>query len=216
MLGHADDAFDFRAAKLGMSLSDFKQLPFPDAQSYTSRTGNAPAIICTGHPGLDSIEILLRSRGIEQSLGVVKCLWAIQGELKFNRTTYYAPAPINVAGTPSQQILYYFVKRPEDPESRLFRISISGMDTDHFERVAQGLKERFGPPAQLREETVQNRMGAKFSNTIMWWRNAYSSIYLIERSGTIDKMALTYRHDTLVEYVEKEKVKTEGKPSDKL
>lgn len=212
----ADEPFDFRSAKLGMTLSEFRQLPFPDAQTFVSRTGAAPEVVCTGHPGLDATEIILRPRGVEQVLGVVKCVWAVRGELKLNKSIYYARPMISVGGAQSQDVLYYFVRRPSDGELRLYRISVSSIDSDHFERLSRGLTDRFGPPAKTEHEVVQNRMGAKFPNTTMLWRNSQSVIYAAQRASTIDKMALAYSHVELSEFVEKERGRLEGKPSDKL
>lgn len=212
----ADEPYDFRGAKMGMPLSEFKQQAFPDSNTPLGVDNSAPTVVCTGQPNLGTLEILLRSRGVEGQLGVVKCIWARQIESKYSSRNRYTPAALNVAGTPVSQVLYFFLQRQNDIEPRLFRILITSMNTDRFARVADGLKQRFGPPGHQEQELLQNRMGAKFSNTIMIWRKEETSIYLAERAGMVDEMLLSYRHDGIATFLQKETERLEGKPGDKL
>lgn len=213
---HPAEPYDFRGARLGMTLSEFKSMPYPDPKPSESADLPIPAPVCTGDPYLGSLEILLQPRGTQASLGMVTCIWATRKSSATTSRVDYIPAAINVAGAQVSLVRYAFVKLNNEGELRLYRIGMSGFASARFERIFEGLRERFGPPSSVDQSMVQNRMGAQFPNTTATWRNDQSVILVVQRATAIDEMSLSYRHQVLSAYVERENKKLEGKPSDKL
>ena len=95
-----------------------------------------------------------------------------------------------IAGAPVQGLsLYYY-------SGKLETIRIT-LDQRNFSQVAAALAEKYGEGA-VRAETVHNRMGAAFENTIYSWRRGTATLEARRYSGKLDTSLVTYRTDFAV------------------
>lgn len=212
-VGYAIEPHDFRGVKLGMTLAEFRNLPFPDEIDKVH--DSYPDLICTGDRGDD--QDALRGIGVygtDVTLGVIICRWIVppnHGKYRYSDEN----AVISVADYMTDNIAYEFIATPEAKEPRLFEISV-GMSNQAFEAVLRGLTEKFGKPKAIKSGKVQNKIGNTFSNTTAFWSNGVSTISIEERSSKIDRMSILYRHTKLLWFYDKEKSKLEVSPAKKL
>ena len=60
-------------------------------------------------------------------------------------------------------------------------------DPTHYETLLTIFKERYGAPSSVQERTVQNRMGAKFTNESAIWNGERVTITLSRYGSKLDK-----------------------------
>jgi hypothetical protein len=75
------------------------------------------------------------------------------------------------------------------------RISFSAKD---FDSVYAALTTRYGKPDELKTESIQNRAGAVFENTIASWRKGDSNLWVRRYSGNLDTSAADYTLDSSI------------------
>jgi hypothetical protein len=212
----ATEPFDFRGARLGMSLSDFRKLPIPGGVNAVEvqAFGAVPELVCTDYNSTESKFNRVSVVESDEILGVIKCAWLRPPNQDKARYAWdYAMVPVGEDA--SNNVTFSFIKTPDASEHQLYDISIV-MKNFRFSSVVTGLKERFGKPASTKTGEVQNQIGNIFSNTTITWRNDVSSIYLEERAGEINKMLLDYSHTALAKYYFAERKKITGTPGSKF
>jgi hypothetical protein len=52
-----------------------------------------------------------------------------------------------------------------------------------FPLIQAAFIQKFGPPANTTQDSVQNKLGAQFTRTTMTWKNGVSTVVLSEMSG---------------------------------
>lgn len=58
---------------------------------------------------------------------------------------------------------------------------------DQFENLLDIFTKKYGKPIKTEESKIQNRMGAEFLQSIVYWQNGERAISLYRYGNTIDK-----------------------------
>ncbi len=182
-------AYDFRGLQLGSPLYPIASFEFP------GKPGSRAKFICSNKQSKfvkQPYDLFFILHPLEEEMGVFLCQWAKKnpsaGELPTDKD-WISPT-INVGTGFSKEISYYFIPPPDSPVPRLFKIHVP-LSHGFFEEIAKALTNKFGLPIIIEGE-VQNKMGAKFSNTTLKWKNDESTISLFERDGKLYKSKLVY------------------------
>ena len=185
-----DVPFDFRGAKLGMTLADFRAMPFPDPESRSLGAGLAKTVklVCTGDQLGETYDPIYVSP-IEASVGAIDCAWMLPPDAKRYQFTW-TRAYVDVGEYTSIHVEYRFAPSASG-ELALRQIAIS-LSTKAFQETVAGLRTRFGAPAAEVQGKVQNGIGNSFDSTTVEWKNSVSSLVVIERAGTINEMGMLY------------------------
>lgn len=178
--------YDFKGARLGMALSEWKALPAPVVESsYTSKMEGPLQVWCTSDVGSDgkSLSGIGYPSKVEQSLGVVICRY---GRL-FSSGSYrsVSPAIIKIGQLMATDVEYKFL------DGRLYQIDITGSD-GLLSEVMDGLTAKFGPPTSEINDTTQNRAGATFPHTVKVWTNPVATIRVESPWTRIDNLNVNY------------------------
>ena len=92
-----------------------------------------------------------------------------------------------IAGAPIRNIyLYYYFGKLERIEIRLW--------ARDFHQVLAALQEKYGP-GSVKTETVQNRMGATFENSIYPWRRNSATLEAKKYEGDLEISSLDFETD---------------------
>lgn len=78
--------------------------------------------------------------------------------------------------------------------SRIMRISLR-FSEDDFDAVLEAAKSKYGDPSDTRTETLQNRLGAKFENSVYHWqgdRETGAYLILTRYSGSIENSSMYF------------------------
>ncbi len=188
----AADPYDFRGAKLGMTLSEFKAMPFPDPDSRTLGSyANEATLVCTGDQvshGYDPVAV-----GREDAAaGAITCAWMLPPNQAHYRHSWER-AYIEVGEYSSLDVDYRFAPLAPGEPPLLRQVAIT-LSTKAFGKIVEGLRGRFGEPADTVNGEVKNGLGNTFSSSTVQWKNPVSSLTVIERVGKIDQMGMVYTH----------------------
>lgn len=181
------NAFDFKGIKLGMDVEELKQFPYPE-------TGRGAAdIVCTGardkYGEISDVAVY----GDEKEIGVTRCKYKGDG---FS-SGYFSLAN---SGYASYDYTLKLIRDPQDGVTRLYEIMLP-TNADADAALAEALTDKFGKPASVIEDTVQNRLGATFPRVSRVWANSVSSVTSISPSGDLDDMVVLYQHTRLAAHV---------------
>lgn len=179
--------YDFKGAKLGITLEEWKALPFPGnppSSSPLSRNAPPPVVsaVCAGDPGSEKAH--LYQSNAEAAAGVTLCQYGYI--LKLRTLEAWNSAYIDMGHYQTNDIIYKFL------DGRLYEISITGHDNLAGEMVS-GLTAKFGPPTSVVNDTTQNRLGASFPHTVKTWKNPAAMVRLETPFSKIDNVNVTYR-----------------------
>jgi len=106
-----------------------------------------------------------------------------------------------------KEVAYRFYPE-KGPESRLVLIDIQ-VASRAFDGLLQGLSDRFGKPVSVKREKVQNRLGARFTNTVAKWKRGGKSLLIKKYNGDIKLGQIQFRHDILwSQWIKQTKKKT--------
>jgi hypothetical protein len=176
------EAYSRRVYKLGITLSEFRRIRFPDLKVWPGAF-----LVCSDDPRVRSNYRMRDAEltGTWSKVGVLKCLF-------FHPTKYtgFSGAGL-VLGDINSSTEYYFYPPKQGAEPVLFQITSLGPSA-RFSGVAALYKEAFGSPTKTRTETVQNRVGGVFSNRIIEYHNAVSSIQLSRYGETLRIFKVEY------------------------
>ena len=206
------NAFDLRGIQLGISLAEFKALPYPDQKP------NVPArAFCTGDPVPERSYIRMDVYDTDKAIGIIKC-----NHFDFKKS--YAESTIPPAwreatlrvATIETYMTYEFIPDATPQRTpRLFRISVRS-NVRYWDTFWRGFTAKYGPPEKKIDGTVQNRMGAVFDDVTVTWRNAESSITMFKRVGRIDATSIIYEHTALARLATTLEERITGKPGENL
>ncbi|HEX4078241.1 MAG TPA: hypothetical protein VHX61_05130 [Rhizomicrobium sp.] len=212
--------YDFRGAKLGMPLDEFRTLRFPDAATTSQQSVNADntiggiptiwgvALFCSSQHYKDAPE--LRLEDYEIDAGEIKCAY-YQYLLG---TWMQATLAIGTSGY-STMPSYYFIRDPLDQIPRLYSINAI-TNNNAAANALEGLKEKFGLPTKYVSNTVQNAMGASFPHISASWKSPLSTIQFEAPYNEIDKMAIIYTENRLFSYAHSAEEKAKGSSGGKM
>lgn len=188
--------YDFRGARLGMSVDEFRALSYPDESAYLRAR-----VVCSGDPEItseNSIRIFgdLLLAPHERSLGIVKCSYFQSSTHTYpgtNRSfTTWLRAGV-IAGSYAGNFTYSFAPPAGGGSPALYEILSTDIRIGGLSRLIEGLRERFGPPISDTSDTMQVRSGAVFPRRALSWENGRDAITLVAPGVTSDLMTLAYR-----------------------
>jgi hypothetical protein len=168
--------YDFKGAKLGMSLQDWKTLQPP-----VKEDGVAYAPLCdTEAQESDKHLFSYGTTELERSANVITCGYFGTGSYGIR-----VQASIPIGGLSASSIFYKFLN------GKLYMIDI-GANTEILSEVMDGLTAKWGAPSSTVQDTTQNRAGASFPHVIKRWENSASFIQLETPFERIDGMHVIY------------------------
>lgn len=178
------DAYSRRNLQLGMSLSDFKDQPYPDPD----RNPNAYSV-CSNEAKANDLgytSARLFSDAFKAA-GMVLCAYFYDYQIG-SGSAMVMDAGV-VLGDDSVSTSFYFI--PDDSGTlRLFWITTEG-PSEWFMSLQQTMRKAYGEP-QHRVETWQNKIGNAFDNDVLTWTSSSSQIEFKHYSSTINKFALRH------------------------
>ncbi|RWA80471.1 hypothetical protein [Mesorhizobium sp.] len=197
------DAYARRSYKLGITLKDFKAIPFPEETRYP---GTFP--VCSDNlsalEGSDADLVDLQYYP-GQNIGVIKCQFFYKADVGVMQASLFLGS-----FHPITNDFYFFRVKSKNDEPILFLIS-SPFVSNAFDDVVKEFEEVFGPPSARSNSEVQNKIGNKFENTDVIYQNTSSEILLSRYGENLDRSLLEYVLVEVYDRVKKlEKDKTKG------
>lgn len=163
------DAFSRRDFKLGMTLKEFKRVPFPDSDKSPSAFS-----VCSNEPKSRDAgyETAMLFSDVLETAGVIKCAFFFVDNISSVPMVF--DAGLGLADTQVSTEFYFL---PDDSSvQRLFWIQTSG-PAEMAGALVPIMTKAYGEPAH-RVETWQNQVGGKFDNDVYTWDNSSSEINL--------------------------------------
>jgi hypothetical protein len=165
-------AYDRQGYKLGMTLSQFRQKPYPD-----EATARGTFAVCSGDKIISQgnyADAELFSASLERA-GLTKCVFYRKAEISANFDLALS-AGLNFGDKPAPTE-FYFMAPAADREPVLFWIKTKG-PADGFDALAAALRKEYGPPAAKGVEPVRNVAGRRLDTPVIVWRNDVSQVRL--------------------------------------
>jgi len=175
----------YKNAVLGMTLAEWKALPFPD----TIKPNEFTAPICTDNPKWARLNGPLPVSTVEQALGVVECGYytdtKMKGDFLTPGLTFTGPSIISLGAEHTMfSVDYAFF------QGRLFRIrgssQLRGIDD-----MVDGLSARYGKPVTNKTVT-QNGIGNTFPKVEYTWIVGSDAISASAPSARMDQSAVLF------------------------
>lgn len=178
------DAFSRRNYKLGMTLRQFKQFPFPDQKQHP---GAYP--VCSDDERstqLDYAAARLYSDAYTKA-GLILCKFFWRANLSAGIPSVFEAG----LGFGDQQLdtSFYFI-HDDTSVPRLFWIETKG-PSDYYPIAHDLMAKAFGQ-SSTKTERLQNKLGASFDNQIDTWRNAESEMELSRYSDNLNQFQLEH------------------------
>lgn len=190
-------AYDFKGIKLGITLSEFKQLAIPQSSKPFNTTDKVEPVkvVCSDEEKnplkITSISSLVTAG--EYKYGAIACEYGydtISYPNTANPLTIYKQADILVGDYSTYTNTFRFIKLTEDAEPILYKIQLT-FSENGFKSVASGIKEKFGN-AKSSNVVVQNKVGGVFNSTVLQWNNPISTIALERFYTSVNTSGLVY------------------------
>ena len=198
------DAYSKRNVRLGITLEEFRKVPFPDPDEEYQHTVPSPR--CSNDPiAADYVYMgfIGDATGYE-AVGAIKC--GYYGTYTFMVNPYMDEqrleqiSPLLVDWAPDAN--YYFF-RPHGAESYyLFHITTGG--NWQYMEVISALEGALGQPTQRSSVDLENAFGARVRSTTSIWDNGVSKIRVVSNNGAIDHHTLDYELTLLLDVVKAE------------
>ena len=177
----------YKTAVLGMTLEEWKALPFPDPATKGTLSG----AICTDNPKWSTFDDVMPARKIELDMGVVMCSYYTDTVTKLGillgSHTFTMRSRVSIGRDYTMfDSDYSFYK------GRLFRIrglsQVAATDD-----MIEGLTARFGKPAVVGAGAVQNKLGATFPKSTYTWDLSDDVIQVDSPGGgKVDTVSIIY------------------------
>jgi hypothetical protein len=174
--------YDFKGARLGMTLAEWKALPAPThpSENLAEMNYGQPQVVCDGD-GTESHQFY-PSRA-ERAANVVECGYAQTVTIGTYRTWESASIPIGEYA--ASDVVYKFM------DGKLYEISITANESLTSD-ILEGLAAKWGEPDSVVNDTTQNKAGATFPHTIKTWKNSAALIRFEAPFSRIDDLNVTY------------------------
>jgi hypothetical protein len=125
------------------------------------------------------------------------CFWTPKDDCPTFDTQGPCFKAFNYGGVLPNNILVTFYK------ARLVRVSVY-FPEPRFRELRDAITERFGTPAVMKNDVVQNRMGATFDNTRLIWTRGDAILSLRQRGSKIDEGVASLMSKTFSERMREE------------
>ena len=150
-------AYKRRDYQLGILLSQFKYMPYPDDNpTATINPG------CSDDPKL--------ALDLTPSKSVVSCSF-------FDQSAMFPTSTGLSMGDIFSQTKFFFISKDGVEEPRLFMIFSDG-PSERFSELVDTFTSGFGKPTKITHNTFQKKSGSTFPNTTIIWENEVSIIQL--------------------------------------
>jgi hypothetical protein len=163
---------EFKGAELGMSLQDWKALPFP-GQSLI-----AVNPVCSDDPKSARVDMAISPA--EKQAGVIACTY-VYGAADGDGPRH--PVPLDDHLT-ADHVLYKF------RDGRLASISYQ-VSVDAFDDIVARLRAEAGAPAVIQRDQVKTAMGEKIPRVRMNWRTPTGSVLLTDPANRQNRLSVT-------------------------
>lgn len=196
------DAYSKRNVRLGITLEEFRKVPFPDPSKYHHIV---PSPKCS-NDRIAEDHIFMRFTGDITGygkVGAIKC--GYYGTMTYMVNRYMDVqsleqiSPLLVDWAPAAN--YYFFK-PDGAESYyLFHITTGTKWRWPYWEIVSAFEEALGQPTQRNSVDLQNVFGATVTRTTSIWDNGVSRIRLISNNGAIKNHTLDYELTPILKIV---------------
>jgi len=184
--------YDFKGARLGMSLAEWRALPPPSTTVSAPDKGieeGPDQPVCIGDGEGDSTLLNVRTTA-ESKANVLVCGYAHREKL-FGTTGVawthvgWIGAAIPIGELSAQDVQYKFL------DGSLYEISITG-DAGLLDEVMSGLRAKWGEPTSVINDATQNKLGATFPHSVRTWANPVAAIRVETPFHEIESLNVTY------------------------
>ncbi len=179
--------YDFKGARLGMTLQEVKALPAPTKPPYESsftKYGHEKFFCSTDtFSNGKNVDGFYFSK-TEEVLGVISCRYGREWTLSSTYTSLHNSF-VSIGGFGADDVEYKFL------DGRLFQISIDG-SKNMLGDVLDGLTAKFGNPDSVVNDTTQNKAGATFPHTEQTWVNPAATVTVEAPWTKIDNMHVSF------------------------
>lgn len=163
--------YDFKGARLGMSLDDWNAATPPALKLFQGGgfvdSSETPERVCNPASGAFASDE-------EKALGVIVCYYKLPDR-------HFLPIGSMTADT----VLYSFL------DGKLYKIEVDAKSYA-LDEVMSGLTAKFGAPSSTVDDTTQNRAGATFPHHERIWANPAATVLVESPFDRIDSMAVIY------------------------
>lgn len=147
--------------------------------SFKDITLDSKIVLLVEYPEIDCKELPLEKR----VFGDKQCIYRKLGPYRFPESKFRT-----FGGTTVETIIMNYY------EDTLKRIVVS-VKPDGFHQVVSALREKYGPPYEVKKETLQTKMGALYENEIFRWRQGASTLKAEKYFGNVSISAIMYEMD---------------------
>ena len=200
------EAYSRRIYQLGITLSEFKNMKYPDAKQSS---GAYP--VCSNDPGIKSNYRMYKTvvRGVWAQAGVIKCNY-------YQNDKFLGPSTTGLMLDDIFSITeFYFLPKSAGGAPVLFLIITKG-PSERFLSIVSLYKKAIGKPSIVQNKYVQNRIGANFSKKIIIYKNKVSTIQLSQYGDTLHIFEIKHLLDPVMKRLLKVIDKIEKERSKKL
>lgn len=201
------DAYSRRNYQLGITISQFRALPYPDQREWPSAYP-----VCTDEARSQTFPFLaeLNISSEWRSTGVVQCTFF------YNDSTMNRPERAALMlGNLGSFTTFFFISENGRQEPRLFLIR-SGAPSDSYVDLLNTFTMAFGKPSKITREEYQTKAGSVFPNEIATWENTASSMQLERFGQTIEVLQLTHLLKPLAAVFDKKLAEGQAEKAKKL
>jgi len=185
--GSATDSrpYSLRMYELGASLSSVRKLTNPEEPSAR--------LICTDD---ESEGLTIWSRLMVPSphrdAGLIKCAYFVYSPSYVRpERKEWREAPMDIAGYRFPVAFHFLPDAQGEPRLMIMHVEAPSSYLEHYK---EAFRAKFGEPNIVETPTVQNRMGATFTNEVYTWDTGVSSIVLSKFGIDLDVMTVFYNH----------------------
>lgn len=200
------DAYSRRNYRLGITISQFRVLPYPDQKEWPNAYP-----VCTDEARGQAFPFLeqLYISSDWKSAGVVQCTF-FYNDKTMNRPEVAAL----MLGDLGSLTNFFFISEDGHKEPRLFLVK-SGGPSSIYGDLLSTFVVAFGKPAITREQ-CQTKAGSTFPNEIATWENNSSSIELRQFGRTVEVLQVTHLLKPLAAVFDKKLAEGQAEKAKKL
>lgn len=197
------DAYSKRNVRLGITLQEFLDIPFPDPSEYHH---TIPSPKCSNDPLADeyiSMSFVGDLTGYE-TIGAIKCgyygtyTYMVNPYMEQQRLEQISPLLVDWAPDAN----YYFYQPDNAEPYYLFHITTGG--NWPYREVVSAFEQALGQPTHSASVVLQNAFGVNVVSTTSVWGNEVSRIRLVSNNGAIDNHTLDYELSPILSIVKAE------------
>jgi hypothetical protein len=169
------DAHARRTYQLGITLSEFRAIPYPDQQGWPNAYP-----VCTDEARSEKYPYRGEDLNISEdwkAVGVIKCTFFYDGRFGLSSAGL-------MLGDFGSHTEFAFISEDGQKEPRLFLIK-SGGPTGKFEDLVSAFSVALGKPSKVEKAKVQNRVGNAFENETVVWQGKSSRVELERYAATL-------------------------------